>query len=165
MFTVFSILTMSIYTRHSLSSRRETHSAAILHWTRVTNSPHVATCLAGWLCDHCNKSQLTVVTSPCCCRAHTESHGVLEVAGSGPAPAAPGTSFTWALALAQPDQPSPAQPSPAQPSPGRSIAQPCPVLGHAAPLARASYSAPLPGLVRGGQVDMLLMSLAPILTQ
>ena len=128
--------TYNVYLHTALSGAwRETHSAATLHWTRVTNSPHVATCLAGWLCDHCNKSQLTVVTSPCCCRAHTESHGVLEVAGSGPAPAAPGTSFTWALALAQP---SPAQPSPAQPSPAQPGQEHCSTLSCPGPRRPAS---------------------------
>ena len=150
---MFSILTTSIYTRHSLEPGGKLTqlqhftghvSQTALTWPRVW--------LGGCVITLTSHSSL-YVTSPCCCRAHTESHGVLEVAGSGPAPAAPGTSFTWALALAQPAQPSPAQ---------ASIAQPCPVLGHAAPLARASYSAPLPELV-GGQVDMLLMSLAPIL--
>ena len=62
-FTVFSILTMSIYTRHSLRSGRETPSAAALHWTRVTTNSHVATCVAGGcvitvVTAHSNKSLL-----------------------------------------------------------------------------------------------------------
>ena len=62
-FTVFSILTMSIYTRHSLRSGRETHSAATLHCTRVTSNPHVATC--GWVViTQSNKSQFTVYNKP-----------------------------------------------------------------------------------------------------
>ena len=112
-FTVFSLLTMSIYTRHCLEPGGKLTqlqhftghvSQTALTWPRVW--------LGGCVITLTSHSSL-YVTSPCCCRAHTESHGVLEVAGSGPAPAAPGTSFTWALALAQP---SPAQPSPTHPS-------------------------------------------------
>ena len=126
-FTVFSILTMSIYTfytRHCLEPGGKLTqlqhftghvSQTALTWPRVW--------LGGCVITLTSHSSL-YVTSPCCCRAHTESHGVLEVAGSGPAPAAPGTSFTWALAQpspAQPAQPSPAQPSPAQPSPAEML--------------------------------------------